>query len=85
MTLTADRLPCCVPFCRRTTRRRPEDLSDVEWICPDHWRAVPRPERAILTRCRRKYARRPTMASWRAHRRIWRRRKRRAIELAAGI
>lgn len=27
---------CCVPFCRRTSRRFKE-----EWICGDHWKTVP--------------------------------------------
>ena len=78
------RIPCCVPFCRRTAPRG--DLPDyVEWICRDHLRAVPRLQRAILSRALRRLRRTPTMATWRAHRRIWRRVKRRAIELAAGI
>ena len=31
-----DRVPCCVPFCRRTIARG--DFN--EWICPRHWPLV---------------------------------------------
>lgn len=34
----ADRLSCCVPFCRRTRHNRD---NTSEWICGDHWRLVP--------------------------------------------
>ncbi|WP_137136636.1 hypothetical protein [Rhizobium sp. FKY42] len=32
----SERVACCVPFCRRTTKH---DCS--EWICGPHWMAVP--------------------------------------------
>lgn len=32
----ADRLPCCVPYCGRTTRSG----KFSEWVCGNHWRAV---------------------------------------------
>jgi hypothetical protein len=32
-----DRIPCCVPFCRRTRRN---DGRFSEWICGAHWRLV---------------------------------------------
>ena len=44
-----DRLKCCVPFCRRTTRG--QDYG--EWICGPHWRAVPRATRADLFAAKR--------------------------------
>lgn len=38
----SDRVPCCVPFCRRTTARG----HFREWICPKHWPAVSRRTKA---------------------------------------
>ena len=47
------RIPCCVPFCRRRTRR-PEALGDGwEWICPTHWRAIPLVRRRAYGRLQR--------------------------------
>lgn len=34
----ADRINCCVPFCRRTRHNRD---NTSEWICSEHWKAVP--------------------------------------------
>lgn len=36
---------CCVPFCRRTSRRFKE-----EWICGDHWKLVPRDLKTFRTK-----------------------------------
>lgn len=36
--MTGNRLPCCVPFCRRTTKAG----GFSEWICGKHWRLVSR-------------------------------------------
>jgi len=47
--MTGERLPCCVPFCRRTTRAGPFR----EWICGKHWRLVSR-----KTKTRRRMAER---------------------------
>ena len=33
-----DRIPCVVPFCRRTATRDREDTDDVEIICGKHYR-----------------------------------------------
>lgn len=38
-----DRISCCVPHCRRTYHNRDGYNS---WICPTHWRLVPRTLRA---------------------------------------
>jgi hypothetical protein len=35
-----DRLPCCVPYCRRTTAAD-RIAPNNEWICQIHWRLVP--------------------------------------------
>ncbi len=39
--------PCCVPFCRRTTRR-----PNVEWLCGPHYRRVPLRMRRVYLRAR---------------------------------
>lgn len=46
-----DRLPCCVPFCRRTIGA---DKGYSEWICPKHWRVVPPEARAAYALARRR-------------------------------
>lgn len=42
--VTSTRLPCLVPFCRRTRGPRKGDLEpiepDMDWICGPHWRLV---------------------------------------------
>lgn len=45
------RLPCCVPFCRRTIGA---EKGNSEWICPKHWRQVPREARASYALARRR-------------------------------
>lgn len=40
--MTIKPLKCCIFGCRRSTSRRPEHS---EWICAEHWRAIPRPTR----------------------------------------
>ena len=73
------RISCCVPFCRRTVREN----GFTEWICPEHWRAVPRADRAIYARVKRRATRAGTWTP--AATRIWRRMKRIAVERAGGI
>lgn len=70
------RVPCCVPFCRRT--RDPAKLgADTEWLCPNHWRLVERSRRRLYARATR--GQHPAR-SW-----LWARLKVQAIERAAGI
>ena len=68
------RMRCVVPFCRHTTGR----FTSGEWICADHWRAVP----ARLKRLKRLAERRQraALAGW-----LWRRCKATAIEAAMGL
>lgn len=83
------RLPCCVPFCRRSTAR----TEFSEWLCGDHWRLVDRRRRRVYGRYMRQWRRYGPEArvhiDGRVFRaaadRIWRRLKREAIERAAGI
>ena len=42
---TYEKSSCCVPFCRRTSRR-----FKGEWICADHWKLVPRTLKAFRTK-----------------------------------
>jgi hypothetical protein len=67
------RLPCCVPFCRRTTAR-----NFVEWICGEHWRLTNKNWRRKFFLFRRR--RRHDLEA-----RMWQRLKRQAIERAAGL
>lgn len=53
--------------------------AEPEWICADHWRAVPRSDRAIFHRARRKHKQDNALA------RLWARVKRIAIERGAGL
>lgn len=77
-----DRVPCAVPFCRRT--RAPDQFT--EWLCGDHWRLVD----ARLRKLRRKILKRLQRGAtggnvakldvW-----TWERAKRQAIERAHGL
>lgn len=78
MTMT-ERIRCSVPFCGRTTKR-----PCAAWVCGDHWKLVPRKERAVLARAKRKMRRKGL--EWNeAADRIWERCKRIAIERAVGL
>lgn len=83
----SDRVRCLVPFCRRTTPAG-RFGADAQWICGDHWRAIPKPRRRVWGRLRKRWRRYGPQAGvhfdarwWR----IWDRLKRAAIEAAAGI
>lgn len=81
-TIGPSRLMCVVPHCQRTRGERkgePAITEDSEWICGEHWRAVPRQLKAIKSRAFRQG--RPGAAL----RRIWNKCKRAAIEAAMGI
>lgn len=75
------RLPCCVPFCERTTPRVEFD----EWICGDHWRLIPKDARRAYGRRARHWRRYHRQADGVAAARIWAWLKRHAIEAAGGI
>lgn len=83
--MPVDRIPCVVPFCRRSKKATlgVTYFTDTpEWICADHWRLVPRADRAVYNRARRKAVK---DGAWPAVARLWRRMKRIAIEKAGGI
>jgi hypothetical protein len=66
---------CCVPFCPHSTDKFDEA---TEWLCPEHWRLVPR----HLKRNLRLFKQRgyPAPIEY-----VWQRCKCRAIEAAFGI
>lgn len=68
------RVPCVVPFCRRTTKAG----NFREWICGKHWRPVSRRLKWLKRTAKRRG--RYDIAA-----RTWERCKRQAIERAAGI
>jgi len=57
------RIPCCVPYCRRSTK---EGLSD--WVCGKHWAGVSRAMKAKYTaekrQARKIIARKPLYREW---------------------
>lgn len=98
MPSPGERLPCCVPFCRRT--RRKDNFTD--WICREHWVTVPRTYRRRWQQLERHYKRRfagqacyvfppgsprrlDSVKLDRLCRRAWERCRRAAIETAMGV
>ena len=52
----ADRISCCVPFCRRTTPSIDRDGRYVlEHLCQKHWKLTSKPLRRIYRRRQRLY------------------------------
>lgn len=79
---------CCVPGCTHTRGiRKGEGPWSVRewWVCGDHWRAVPRWRKAIVTRARKRARRLGTDDAWRAVQRLHRRLRTLAIEAAVGL
>ena len=80
------RLPCSVPFCRRTTAAG----RFAEWICARHWllvspatKARKRKAARLLRQARLRGLEKPMIEARSAH--VWERCKTEAIERAAGI
>lgn len=76
----AERTPCCIPGCRRTCGE-----TFIEWVCHRHWGTVPRKDRALYNKARRRYEK----GGVHKHRRLvalmWMRCKTYAINEALGI
>lgn len=49
-----DRIPCVVPFCRRTAKRLPDDGPDAEIICGKHYRLADQRLRKAASLARRR-------------------------------
>lgn len=81
----SDRIPCVVPFCRRT--RKPNGAR--EWICGRHWPLVDIRAKRKLARLRRLLRRCRSQRQWQIAANLfdvqWELCKRQAIERAAGI
>lgn len=82
------RKPCCVPFCRRTTKR----TDCTEWVCGKHWRSVDAGRRRSYAALNRSYRRAIARGDWPEVRRIngegyimWGELKAEAIEAAVGL
>lgn len=75
-----DRIKCEVPFCKRTRGDRKGDpvVDGMQWVCGDHWRAIPRTLRRTYYRARR-------LDRGRLAAMCWERCKKTAIERAMGI
>jgi hypothetical protein len=87
------RIPCVVPFCKRTARRQEDDEDGAEIICGRHGRAVDRRlrllMRAVNRRVRKLEVCEANRAEWErlaaiSHR-TWAKMKVQAIERNAGI
>jgi hypothetical protein len=48
--MSADRIPCCVPFCRRTAPRTGKFDRCTKIICGKHWRLARRSRRLTYGR-----------------------------------
>lgn len=61
----ADRITCCIPYCKRTLRN---DKGYKEWICGKHWPLVPRTSKSDYARekriARKIVARKPLYREW---------------------
>lgn len=96
----ADRIPCCVPFCRRTADGTKFEGSEI--VCGKHWRLASAPLRRRHGRFARLYRRRfGSNGYWhyppgsplrldaiklgRICNKLWDRCKAQAVERAAGI
>ena len=81
------RIPCCVPFCARSTAAaRLDAKGHDEWLCRDHWRLVGRRTKVLV----RGYGRRIDRGTADAMDRMllgkwWQQAKAEAIEAAGGI
>lgn len=49
--MTGLRVSCCVPFCKRSRGDWRDDpvTADMEWICANHWRALPSRRRRLYS------------------------------------
>lgn len=81
-------ISCSVMGCNHTRGvhkgERPLTVRDW-WVCGEHWGAVPRWMRAIVSRARRRARRLDTPGSWAALARLQQRARRAAIEQAMGV
>lgn len=72
--MKADRTPCCIPFCRRSTAETYD-----EWICGKHWPMTSKRLRAIYHKRKRRY-RKGDNGQGPKLSRIWEKLKRQAMD-----
>lgn len=79
------RIPCVVPYCRRTIK----DTGEFDlWICGIHWRLVDKRLKRRIAKVRRVIRRSSGRHNWRArllHSKIWHQCQAQAIERAMGL
>lgn len=71
----SERVPCLVPFCRRTRAAE----GTPEWVCGRHWPVVPRRLRALYAAAKRKWGRDPSPRNAARCARIWKKCREAAI------
>lgn len=81
------RVACLVPGCTHQRGDRKGDKLEpgYEWVCADHWRLVPRLQRAVYSRAKRRWRRRMDQPSAAVCTRLWARVRAIAIETAMGV
>jgi hypothetical protein len=79
--MSADRVNCCIPFCRRTTAH----TEFNEWICGKHWPSVRASRRRLYARYKRLRKASGNTRYVGICAALWHALKREAIERAAGI
>ena len=47
-----ERIQCSIPFCGRTTAA---NRGFSEWICPEHWKGLPRQRRLAHNRAKKRW------------------------------
>lgn len=70
--MSPDRLTCIVAACRRSIGRSRIPEHHDEWICPIHWRAVPKVLKRIKARHDRQFRRFGFYPAESAYNRAWR-------------
>lgn len=79
-----DRIPCAVPFCRRTAAKK--DFPDsARIICGKHWRLGDERWRRLYSKARRRFLKTESERDGLLINYCWDRVLRQAIERAAGI
>ena len=99
--ISTDRIPCCIPFCRRTAPRE-RHPNATEIICGKHWRTAAKQKRRVYSRAQRAWCRAAAreiapgsyanaadlvraMRAWHRVERLWGAMKTEIIQIAAGI
>ena len=82
--MSVDRIPCIVPFCRRTAPAA-KYPPDTRIICGKHWQRTPKAYRRAYNRAMRRWNRGNPDAMRPVMYRLWDRMARAAVEAAGGL